>query len=294
MGASENTSPIATSTGVPVKLEPGEVHDDPRRDEQRTDAVGRSAVPREQARPDVGGGRRRGTACRYQAGSTGPAIRDEGHGDREGKRPQRPEGPRAGRTADPRGAGVGTTPPALPPPPRILGLNAPNRISPKGARGPLPCRVQGHWPPPVPPRSWRAVRSGARGRDSDASLPLGERRGGARPRADRRRMRPGPAALPVAPPPAPPTPALGWTDCGDGFQCTTIEVPKDWNAPDDEKITLAMTKMPATGTRTGAVFVNWGGPATPATRRSARAARRSRTRPAGRWTSSPGTPAGSG
>jgi pimeloyl-ACP methyl ester carboxylesterase len=74
---------------------------------------------------------------------------------------------------------------------------------------------------------------------------------------------PGPAAPPVAPPPAPPTPALDWTDCGDGFQCTTIEVPKDWNAPDDEKITLAMTKMPATGTRTGAVFVNWGGPGDP-------------------------------
>lgn len=64
-------------------------------------------------------------------------------------------------------------------------------------------------------------------------------------------------------PAAPPPSALSWSDCGDGLQCTTIEVPKDWNAPEGEKITLGMTKMPATGTRTGAVFVNWGGPGDP-------------------------------
>lgn len=74
----------------------------------------------------------------------------------------------------------------------------------------------------------------------------------------------GPAA-PSTPPSrsTPPAPTLNWTDCGDGFQCTTIEVPRDWNRPDGEKITLGMTKMPATGTRTGAVFVNWGGPGDP-------------------------------
>ena len=72
-------------------------------------------------------------------------------------------------------------------------------------------------------------------------------------------------SAPAAPsaPPTPPAAALNWTACGDGFQCTTIEVPKDWNAPDGEKITLAMTRMPATGTRTGAMFVNWGGPGDP-------------------------------
>lgn len=59
---------------------------------------------------------------------------------------------------------------------------------------------------------------------------------------------------------APMTPTLSWTDCGAGFQCTTIEVPKDWNTPAGEKISIAMTKLPATGARTGEMFVNWGGP----------------------------------
>lgn len=62
---------------------------------------------------------------------------------------------------------------------------------------------------------------------------------------------------------APMTPTLTWTDCGDGFQCAKLEVPKDWNAPAGEKITIAMTKLPAKGSPTGAVFVNWGGPGDP-------------------------------
>ena len=71
------------------------------------------------------------------------------------------------------------------------------------------------------------------------------------------------APAPSAAPPTPAQAALNWADCRDGFQCTTIEVLEDWNAPDGEKITLAMTKMPATGTRTGTMFVNWGGPGDP-------------------------------
>jgi pimeloyl-ACP methyl ester carboxylesterase len=78
-----------------------------------------------------------------------------------------------------------------------------------------------------------------------------------------------PAAAPQAPPATQAAPApvstLNWTDCDGGFRCTTIQVPKDWAAPDGEKITLGMTKLPATGTRTGAVFVNWGGPGDPGT-----------------------------
>jgi pimeloyl-ACP methyl ester carboxylesterase len=81
---------------------------------------------------------------------------------------------------------------------------------------------------------------------------------------------PGPAQAPPATQAAPatqaPTPTLNWTDCGGGYQCTTIEVPKDWNTPDGEKITLGMTRLPAVGARTGAVFVNWGGPGDPGTR----------------------------
>jgi pimeloyl-ACP methyl ester carboxylesterase len=71
------------------------------------------------------------------------------------------------------------------------------------------------------------------------------------------------APAPSAAPPTPAQAALNWADCRDGFQCTTIEVLEDWNAPDGEKITLAMTKMPATVTRTGTMFVNWGGPGDP-------------------------------
>ncbi|MCF7552293.1 alpha/beta fold hydrolase [Pseudonocardia sp. WMMC193] len=61
------------------------------------------------------------------------------------------------------------------------------------------------------------------------------------------------------------TPTLSWTDCGDGFQCTTIEVPRDWDDPDGPTISLGMTKLPAPGARAGAVFVNWGGPGDPGT-----------------------------
>ncbi|WP_181784397.1 alpha/beta fold hydrolase [Pseudonocardia pini] len=53
---------------------------------------------------------------------------------------------------------------------------------------------------------------------------------------------------------------LAWTDCGDGFQCSTLEVPRDWAAPDGAKISLALVKLPAPGERKGTVFVNWGGP----------------------------------
>lgn len=78
----------------------------------------------------------------------------------------------------------------------------------------------------------------------------------------------GPAGAPPAPPvPAVPTPpmvsTLAWTDCGDGFLCTRIEVPKDWDAPNGEKISIAMTKLPARGASSGTMFVNWGGPGDP-------------------------------
>ncbi|RFA22831.1 peptidase [Subtercola boreus] len=54
---------------------------------------------------------------------------------------------------------------------------------------------------------------------------------------------------------------LAWTDCDNGFECTTAVVPLDWSAPTGDTITLALIKQPAkSGTRQGTLFVNPGGP----------------------------------
>ncbi|GAB2820523.1 alpha/beta hydrolase [Actinocorallia aurea] len=67
--------------------------------------------------------------------------------------------------------------------------------------------------------------------------------------------------------PAPATPsetfapaAIAWKDCGDGFQCGTLDVPVDYAAPDGEKIPLSLIKLPATGTKKGSLLTNPGGP----------------------------------
>ncbi|WP_280305140.1 alpha/beta hydrolase [Nocardia neocaledoniensis] len=58
------------------------------------------------------------------------------------------------------------------------------------------------------------------------------------------------------------TPALNWADCEDGFQCSTAQVPLDYNSPHGEQIDLAVIKLPAAdpGQRIGTLFVNFGGP----------------------------------
>ncbi|GLY50834.1 alpha/beta hydrolase [Lentzea sp. NBRC 102530] len=57
-------------------------------------------------------------------------------------------------------------------------------------------------------------------------------------------------------------PVLSWTDCGDGFECATAEVPLDHRAPSGEKIELGLTRMRAAdpSRRIGSLFVNPGGP----------------------------------
>ena len=65
--------------------------------------------------------------------------------------------------------------------------------------------------------------------------------------------------------PAPAVPALDWRSCGPeapGFECATARVPLDYDRPRGEKITLALTRLPATGpgTRIGSLFLNPGGP----------------------------------
>ncbi|MER6574363.1 alpha/beta hydrolase [Nonomuraea sp. NPDC001023] len=53
---------------------------------------------------------------------------------------------------------------------------------------------------------------------------------------------------------------LGWSDCGDGFQCGTLRVPLDHDRPDGERLELAVVRLPATGDRIGSLVVNPGGP----------------------------------
>ncbi len=59
--------------------------------------------------------------------------------------------------------------------------------------------------------------------------------------------------------------AIEWDDCG-GAECAELEVPLDYDDdPDGETITLSVTRVPATGDRIGALFVNPGGPGGTAT-----------------------------
>jgi pimeloyl-ACP methyl ester carboxylesterase len=71
---------------------------------------------------------------------------------------------------------------------------------------------------------------------------------------------------PAAPATAPPLPPfdtnLAWSDCGDGFQCATLNVPVDWSTPTGEQMGIAMSRLPASdpAQRIGSIVVNYGGP----------------------------------
>lgn len=52
---------------------------------------------------------------------------------------------------------------------------------------------------------------------------------------------------------------IDWESC-DGFDCADVEVPLDYEDPEGETITISVMRVPATGERTGALFVNPGGP----------------------------------
>ncbi|GAA1869452.1 alpha/beta fold hydrolase [Myceligenerans crystallogenes] len=65
--------------------------------------------------------------------------------------------------------------------------------------------------------------------------------------------------------PAVAAPELDWRDCPDGadaFDCTSVELPSDYDRPHGPTTTVAVTRLPATGPgeRLGSVFVNFGGP----------------------------------
>lgn len=53
-----------------------------------------------------------------------------------------------------------------------------------------------------------------------------------------------------------------WSDCGGGFQCTSIKVPLDYDKPDGSVISLAVVRKPATDQahRIGSLLLNPGGP----------------------------------
>jgi pimeloyl-ACP methyl ester carboxylesterase len=55
---------------------------------------------------------------------------------------------------------------------------------------------------------------------------------------------------------------LAWQDCGDGFRCTSLAVPRDHGSPRGAKIQMAVVRLPAqdTANRLGALVVNYGGP----------------------------------
>lgn len=68
----------------------------------------------------------------------------------------------------------------------------------------------------------------------------------------------------------PPDPALApyysqhlrWSNCGGGFQCSTVEVPLDYTHPDGQRIKIAVIRLPAADPRKriGSLLVNPGGP----------------------------------
>lgn len=55
---------------------------------------------------------------------------------------------------------------------------------------------------------------------------------------------------------------LVWQDCGDGFQCANLKVPRDYDRPNGPTFNLAIIRAPAQDQahRIGALFVNFGGP----------------------------------
>ena len=60
----------------------------------------------------------------------------------------------------------------------------------------------------------------------------------------------------------PPVPKLRWVDCGDGVQCATAEVPRDYARPNGRTLKLALARVPAQNPsrRIGSLFFNFGGP----------------------------------
>ncbi len=62
------------------------------------------------------------------------------------------------------------------------------------------------------------------------------------------------------------TDTLDWQECGGDAECTTLDVPVDYDQPEGDTLTLSVARVPAGGDdRIGALFVNPGGPGGTAT-----------------------------
>ena len=58
---------------------------------------------------------------------------------------------------------------------------------------------------------------------------------------------------------------LDWKSCSLGAQCAVLEVPVDYAKPDGDTLPVSIARVPASGDRIGALFVNPGGPGGTAT-----------------------------
>ncbi len=73
------------------------------------------------------------------------------------------------------------------------------------------------------------------------------------------------ATVAATSPSAQPSPSVApvtWSDCGNGFQCGTVDVPLDYAKPTGAIVRLALVRLPAAdpGRRIGSLLVNPGGP----------------------------------
>jgi pimeloyl-ACP methyl ester carboxylesterase len=64
---------------------------------------------------------------------------------------------------------------------------------------------------------------------------------------------------------AEPTGELDWSSCFGLAECAELDVPVDYDDPDGDTLTLSIARVPASGDRIGALFVNPGGPGGTAT-----------------------------
>lgn len=54
--------------------------------------------------------------------------------------------------------------------------------------------------------------------------------------------------------------SLDWQACGLGAECAVLDVPVDYARPGGDTLSVSITRVPASGNRIGALFVNPGGP----------------------------------
>ena len=72
----------------------------------------------------------------------------------------------------------------------------------------------------------------------------------------------GPSAAPASPTLRPTPGPARWSDCGGGFQCSTVVVPRDHSGQEPGSVNIALIRRPATNRdeRIGSLVVNPGGP----------------------------------